>query len=154
MVLDDVMGGRSNRVHLDAAAVKLDPPLSVVHAAEKLSGVGDCYDGGRLSLTGFFQLWAVALDGLATEVCRSSSQSQAKTDEVATLVHRHRKCVAVLLDVLLPLGYSFVVHCDCALYLAPPSSSDNANMFWVASGTWLRRKSFTLSSLVDSPPTL
>jgi hypothetical protein len=96
VVLDDVMGGRSNRVHLDAAAVKLDPPLSVVHAAEKLSGVGDCYDGGRLSLTGFFQLWAVALDGLATEVCRSSSQSQAKTDEVATLVHRHRKCVAVL----------------------------------------------------------
>lgn len=85
------MGGRANRVHLDAASVKLTPPLAAVQVAEQLPDIRDCYTSGRLSLTGFFQLWAIALDNLTKEIRKCASQSHAKCDEVATLIHRHKK---------------------------------------------------------------
>ena len=119
-----VIEGKANGVQIDAARVTLNPPLAVVHAAENTAGLSDCYDGGRLSFTGFFQLWAVALGVLKEKLDDRPADVGKKAEEVSTHYHRHKKHLSSALELLSRLSDSVLTDLDGSIKLLSRSVDD------------------------------
>ena len=122
--LATVMDGKANGIQIDAAGVKLNPPLTVVHAAENTPGLSDCYDGGRLSFTGFFQLWTVALGVLKEKLDDRPADVGKKAEQVSTLHHRHKKHLSSALELLSRLSDSVLTDLDGSIKLLSRSVDD------------------------------